>query len=90
MILCDEVVSALDVSVQAVVLDLLAALSAAHGTTLIFVTHDLAVVRSIADRICIMRDGIVRETGPADQIFERPADAYSAELLATAPRPAPV
>jgi ABC-type glutathione transport system ATPase component len=88
--LCDEVVSALDVSVQAVVLDLLAVLSAARGTTLVFVTHDLAVVRSIADRICIMRDGVIRETGSADQIFDRPADAYTAELLATVPRPAPV
>jgi peptide/nickel transport system ATP-binding protein len=90
LILCDEVVSALDVSVQAVVLDLLAVLSAARGTALVFVTHDLAVVRSIADRICIMRDGVVRETGSADQIFDRPEDAYTAELLATVPRPAPV
>jgi peptide/nickel transport system ATP-binding protein len=88
LILCDEVVSALDVSVQAVVLDLLAELSAARGTALVFVTHDLAVVRSIADRVCVMRHGYVRETGPTDQIFSRAADPYTAELLATVPRPA--
>jgi peptide/nickel transport system ATP-binding protein len=88
LILCDEVVSALDVSVQAVVLDLLAELSRARGTALVFVTHDLAVVRSIADRICVMRDGLVRETGPTDQIFSLPSDDYTVELLTAVPRPA--
>src|SRR5262249_31112648 len=59
LILCDEVVSALDVSVQATVLELLSGLTAERGTALVFVTHDLAVVRSVADRICVMRDGVI-------------------------------
>jgi peptide/nickel transport system ATP-binding protein len=86
LILCDEVVSALDVSVQAVVLELLAELCRARGTALVFVTHDLAVVRSIANRICVMRDGRVLETGPTDTIFSAPSDPYTVELLTAVPR----
>jgi peptide/nickel transport system ATP-binding protein len=85
LILCDEVVSALDVSVQASVLELLAQLSRERGTALVFVTHDLAVVRSIADRICVLRDGRVRETGPTEQLFTSPQDAYTIELLDAVP-----
>lgn len=84
--LCDEVVSALDVSVQASILELLASLTAERGTALVFVTHDLAVVRSIADRICVMRDGLILESATTETLFSTPADPYTAELLAAVPR----
>lgn len=87
VILCDEVVSALDVSVQASILELLAKLSAEHNTALLFVTHDLAVVRSIADRICVMHAGRFCEVGTTAAIFESPADPYTRELLSAVPRP---
>jgi peptide/nickel transport system ATP-binding protein len=86
LILCDEVVSALDVSVQASILELLASLTAERSTALVFVTHDLAVVRSIADRICVMRGGLIVETAPTEALFTSPSDAYTAELLAAVPR----
>jgi peptide/nickel transport system ATP-binding protein len=88
LILCDEVVSALDVSVQASILELLAKLAAERGTALIFVTHDLAVVRAVADRISVMESGRICETGTAAEIFERPTQAYTRELLAAVPDPA--
>jgi peptide/nickel transport system ATP-binding protein len=87
LILCDEVVSALDVSVQAQVLALLARLAAEHGTALLFVTHDLAVARSLADRVAVMRAGRILEIGVADAIFERPADEYTRAVLRRAARP---
>ena len=86
LILCDEVVSALDVSVQASILDLVGRLAAEHHTAVLFVTHDLAVVRSIADRICVLQDGVVRETGETGTVFGTPEHAYTRELLASVPR----
>jgi peptide/nickel transport system ATP-binding protein len=86
LILCDEVVSALDVSVQASILELLASLTAERSTALVFVTHDLAVVRAIADRICVMRDGLILETAATESLFSAPSDPYTAELLAAVPR----
>ena len=87
LILCDEVVSALDVSVQASILELLAALAERHATALLFVTHDLAVVRSIADRVAVMRDGLIVETGATETVFEAPQNDYTRLLLDAAPRP---
>jgi len=87
LILCDEVVSALDVSVQASILSLLAGLAAEHATALLFVTHDLAVARSLADRVAVMRAGRILEIGTADAIFEHPGDDYTRLLLDAAPRP---
>jgi peptide/nickel transport system ATP-binding protein len=87
VILCDEVVSSLDVSVQASILELLAGLARDRHVALLFVTHDLAVVRSIADRVCVMRDGHVRESADTKRIFGSPEDAYTRELLAAVPRP---
>jgi peptide/nickel transport system ATP-binding protein len=87
LILCDEVVSALDVSVQASILELLATLAERNTTALLFVTHDLAVVRSIADRVAVMRDGHIVETGATEAVFERPQDDYTKLLLEAAPRP---
>jgi peptide/nickel transport system ATP-binding protein len=87
LILCDEVVSALDVSVQASILELLATLAERHATALLFVTHDLAVVRSIADRVSVMRGGIVVESGATAAVFATPQDDYTRLLLDAAPRP---
>jgi peptide/nickel transport system ATP-binding protein len=86
LLLCDEVVSALDVSVQASILELIADLTADTGTAVLFVTHDLAVVRAIAERVYVMRSGKILEKGPTEQIFNNPQSPYTAELLAAVPR----
>jgi peptide/nickel transport system ATP-binding protein len=85
IIALDEAVSALDVSVRAQVLDLLASLSADSGMSYLFVTHDLSVVRAIADRILVMRGGEIIEQGPTRQIFDNPAHEYTRELIAATP-----
>ncbi|MFE4599558.1 dipeptide ABC transporter ATP-binding protein [Kitasatospora indigofera] len=85
IIVCDEAVSALDVSIQAQVLNLLADLQAEHGMAYLFITHDLAVVRSVAHRIAVMRHGRIIEEGPAEDIYADPAHDYTRELLASAP-----
>ncbi|MGW6214710.1 dipeptide ABC transporter ATP-binding protein [Streptomyces sp. NPDC055109] len=85
LIVCDEAVSALDVSVQAQVLNLLADLQAEHGMAYLFITHDLAVVRSVAHRIAVMRNGKILEQGTAEEIYARPSHEYTRELLAKAP-----
>jgi peptide/nickel transport system ATP-binding protein len=87
LILCDEVVSALDVSVQASILELLASLAATRETALLFVTHDLAVVRTIADRIYVMKDGSFCESASKDQLFAAPTHPYTRALLASVPQP---
>ena len=87
LILCDEVVSALDVSVQASILELLRRLAHDHSTAVLFVAHDLAVVRTIADRVCVMRAGTINETGDTAAIFARASHEYTRELLAAVPRP---
>jgi peptide/nickel transport system ATP-binding protein len=87
LILCDEVVSALDVSVQASILALLASLAAKRKVSLVFVTHDLAVVRSIADRVAVMRCGEICEIADTEAVFEKPGHPYTRELLAAVARP---
>jgi len=89
LILADEITSALDVSVQAAILDLLAKLSAEQGTSVVFVTHDLAVVRAIAHRALVLQKGIVREIGPVAQLFESPIDDYTRELVDAIPMYSP-
>ncbi|MWA03618.1 ATP-binding cassette domain-containing protein [Actinomadura sp. LD22] len=81
LLVCDEAVSALDVSVQTQILSLLLRLRDELGLALLFITHDLGVVRQIADRVVVMHSARVVEQGPADDIFERPRDSYTRALL---------
>ncbi|MNH14300.1 Glutathione import ATP-binding protein GsiA [compost metagenome] len=85
LLVCDEITSALDVSVQASILALLQRLQG-EGLTLLFVTHDLGVVRAIADRVLVLRQGRVVEQGIADQVLGRPVDAYTRTLVEHSPR----
>jgi peptide/nickel transport system ATP-binding protein len=86
ILLCDEITAALDVAVQAGILDLILELRATSGTTVLFVTHDLAVVREISEHVIVMRQGRIREAAPAEAVFERPSDDYTRELLSAVPR----
>jgi len=90
LIICDEPVSALDVSVQAQVLNLLEELKAKHGLTLIFIAHDLAVVKNISDRIAVMYLGKLCEVAPSDTLYSTPAHHYTAVLLNSIPVPDPL
>jgi peptide/nickel transport system ATP-binding protein len=85
-IVCDESVSALDVSVQAQVLNLINDLKREFGFTVIFISHDLSVVRYISDRIMVMNKGRIEETGPADEIYFNPQSAYTKNLIAAIPK----
>ncbi|NTI50632.1 ATP-binding cassette domain-containing protein [Agrobacterium rhizogenes] len=84
-IVCDEAVSALDVSIQAQVLNLLADLRAKTGVSLLFISHDLSVVRYISDRIMVLYLGRVMEVGPADQVHFTPKHPYTAALVSAEP-----
>ena len=89
MIICDEPVSALDVSVQAQVINLLEDLKARYGLTLIFIAHDLAVVKNISDRVAVMYLGKLCEVASSDDLYARPAHPYTKVLLDSIPVPDP-
>ncbi|MEU0358240.1 ABC transporter ATP-binding protein [Streptomyces cyaneofuscatus] len=85
VIVCDEPVSALDVTTQAQVVALLAELQRELGIGLVFIAHDLAVVRQVSDRVAVMRGGLIVGEGPADEVYGDPQDPYTKQLLAAVP-----
>jgi peptide/nickel transport system ATP-binding protein len=89
LIVCDEPVSALDVSVQAAILNLLGELQARRATAYLFISHDLSVVRYLADRVAVVYLGKICETGTAEQVFLPPYHPYTEALLSAVPVPDP-
>ena len=85
LLIADEPTTALDVTIQAQILELLAELKADEGLSMLFISHDLGIVRRIADRVCVMKDGEIVEQGPVEQIFADPQHPYTQKLLNAAP-----
>ena len=89
LLIADEPTTALDVTVQAQVLKLMHDIQKRLSMSMLFITHDLGVVRRIADRVCVMSDGLIVEQGPTEQVFERPEHDYTKQLLAAEPKGEP-
>ncbi|MGY4316290.1 ABC transporter ATP-binding protein [Bradyrhizobium sp. JR3.5] len=89
LLIADEPTTALDVTVQAQILALLAEIRARLGMSMLFITHDLGIVRRIADTVCVMNNGKIVEQGPVEQVFTAPKHAYTKALLAAEPKPDP-
>jgi peptide/nickel transport system ATP-binding protein len=89
LLVCDEIVSALDVSVQAQILNLLQDIKKEHDLTILFIAHDLAVVKNVSDRVAVMYLGRLCEVAPSDLLYEAPAHHYTAALLSSAVEPDP-
>ena len=89
LLIADEPTTALDVTVQAQILALLAGIRSRLGMSLLFITHDLGIVRRIADTVCVMKGGVIVEQGPVEQVFRSPSHPYTRDLLAAEPKPDP-
>src|ERR1700682_1210414 len=89
LLIADEPTTALDVTVQAQILTLLAEIRTRLGMSMLFITHDLGIVRRIADVVCVMNDGKIVEQGPVEQVFNEPKHPYTKALLAAEPKPDP-
>jgi microcin C transport system ATP-binding protein len=89
LLIADEPTTALDVTVQAQILKLLKDLQARLGMAMLFITHDLGIVRKLAERVCVMKDGKIVEHGPIERVFSAPAHPYTRALIAAEPRPDP-
>ena len=85
VMVCDEITSALDVSVQALLVEQLRQLQTDRGLSMVFITHNLAVVRSIAQDVVVLSEGVIVEHGPVDQVLDHPAHEYTQRLLADLP-----
>lgn len=86
IIIADEPVSSLDVSIQSQIINLIADLRAEFGLAMIFISHDLSVIRHVSDRVAVMHRGEIVETGPVEAIYERPAHAYTRMLIGAIPK----
>ena len=89
LLIADEPTTALDVTIQAQILELLADLKRDEKMSLLFITHDLGIVRRFADRVCVMKDGLIVEAGPTAELFANPRHPYTRKLLAAEPTGAP-
>ena len=89
MLIADEPTTALDVTIQAQILELLKDLKQRLGVALLFITHDLNIVRRLADRVCVMKDGVIVEHGPVSEIFKAPRHDYTKRLMDAQPKPTP-
>ncbi|TDX77721.1 microcin C transport system ATP-binding protein [Neorhizobium sp. R1-B] len=89
LLIADEPTTALDVTVQAQILDLLRSLKGEHGMSMLFITHDLGIVRKFADRVCVMTKGRIVESGTVEDVFSRPQHEYTRHLLGSEPRGEP-
>ncbi len=89
LLIADEPTTALDVTIQAQILTLLKALQARYGMALLFITHDLGIVRKVADRVCVMTEGEIVEHGPVAEVFDHPQHAYTKHLLSAEPKGRP-
>ncbi len=89
LLIADEPTTALDVTIQAQILKLLKSLQARYGMALLFITHDLGIVRKMADRVCVMTKGQIVEQGPVAEVFDRPQHSYTQHLLSAEPKGRP-
>jgi len=89
-LICDEPVSALDLSIQAQILDLIEVIKEKYKLTIIFVSHDLSIVKSICDRVIVLKDGNIIESNNTINLFKNPQSVYTKKLISSVPSPIPL